>query len=85
MTTGLRTSDQKLLRELVERRNPALAHLLKTVSECSLGVEDAETLQMLVGDELLEVGIGADDIPTAYGLQLESLIDELGRAFIFTE
>jgi len=83
MRNGLRKSDEQLLRELVERRHPVLGHLLQKVAECSLGVEDAETLQMLVGDELLEVGVGADDIPTSYGMQLESLIDELGRAFIF--
>jgi len=71
-----------LLIKCLEIRNPSLIPLITS------GVNDHYTddfyndLRSIVGDELCDKGFQPDDEPNDYGLELEALIDEIGRLFM---
>lgn len=66
-----------LLLEIVQRRDPPAHFLLDRLG--SLSDHERETLRSLLADELVETGLGPDDEPNARGIELEDLIDRLGR------
>jgi hypothetical protein len=68
-----------LLRLTVERHVPELFPLVDTVGKTPLNETDREALRGVVLTEFLAAGLGSDDEPTPYGLELEELIDALGR------
>lgn len=68
-----------LLRITVQRHVPALCPLVDTVGKTPLNKTDREALRQVVLSEFLTAGLGSDDEPTSYGLELEALIDALGH------
>jgi len=69
----------QLLREIVERRAPALLSFLHDRGRVQLSAEHREELRGVLAEELIEMGLGRDDEPTPYGQVVESLIDWLGH------
>jgi hypothetical protein len=79
MGKGLNRDEHKLLRELVSRRDDSALPLIDSLLERRLTQDEREILRGLVADELVEQGLDEHDEPTAYGLQMERLIDALGH------
>jgi hypothetical protein len=70
-----------LLRSVVDRHNPHLVPLIDIIGGRPLSKDDREALRGAVASELT-ITSGAFDSeyePTPYGLELEALIDALGR------
>ena len=77
--SSLASGNLALLQSVVERREPALVTLIDDLGQRSLVDSDREALRHVVLSEFLDRGLGADDEPTPYGLELEDLIDILGN------
>jgi hypothetical protein len=77
--SSLSASMMALLRRSVERHEPELLSLVDEMGGHPLDVTDREALRGAVLSEFLAAGTGGDDEPTAYGLELEALIDALGH------
>lgn len=73
--SNLSISSQKLLREVLTRRNPALLKEMKGIARPPHELVDE--LCELVTDEFSATGLRSDDEPNERGLRLETLIDEL--------
>jgi hypothetical protein len=73
----LSSDHQKLLLDIIARRDKALASVLR--AEGTLQRENIERLTETVAAELVDRGLDVNDEPTSYGLQIESLIDALNR------
>ena len=71
-----------LLKKCLEKRNPSLIKLIESDSCNDYSVEFYNDLRQIVGDELIDNGFKPDWGPNEYGLELEDLIDELGRLFM---
>ena len=74
----LSLSDLDLLRSVIERTNPALTQLVKTLPEISLSPAEIEEIREVLAAELSQRGLDDQDEPNAYGLQMEDLIDKVG-------
>jgi hypothetical protein len=75
--TRLSANELTLLHEIIERWQPALLELL---SRPSLTDEEREELRGALAEELVASGLNkADQEPNSYGLQIEDLIDKIGR------
>jgi hypothetical protein len=68
-----------ILRDAVHRHSPAMASRLGTLGAIALNDEEREALRNAVLRELLESGLGDDDEPNGRGLDLEAIVDDLGR------
>lgn len=68
-----------LLRLTVQHHIPELLPLVDTVGRTPLSETDREALRNIVLSEFLSAGVGSDDTPTSYGLELEDPIDALGH------
>jgi hypothetical protein len=69
----------RLLREVILKQQPSLLSLLDVLNVSSLTVEQRESLREAVAAELCVTGLDKNDEPNDRGLQLEALIDYLGR------
>lgn len=76
----LKQSELDMLKKCVSKWNNKLMWVLET-TEYIREPAIINELRSLVGDELIEQGLENDN-PTPYGLQLETLIDKLGRIFL---
>ena len=70
-----------LLQKCIQIHNPSLAWLVESDESITLDEKLGNELRELVGDELMLNGLDGD-IPNKYGLELETLIDELGHLII---
>ncbi len=68
-----------LLQNVLERHGPDLIPLIDILGAYPLTMDDREVLRGAVADELISNGLDSKDEPTPFGLQLEELIDALGR------
>jgi hypothetical protein len=73
----MNADEQRLLRDVVNRRAP---HLLWVLDAASLPADTVLEVQSLLASELLEYGLKADDEPNTYGLQIDHLIGSLGMS-----
>jgi hypothetical protein len=81
MTAGHRREPKlQILREIVSRRAPGLTGLLTHVGAAPLTADQRDQLRSVLADEFVERGLREDDEPNAYGLQVEDLIDLVGRS-----
>lgn len=74
---GESTDPSVLLRQVIGRRDPALAAILE--SGRSLSDHERELLRSIIADELVERGLDERDEHTRYGQALEDVIDHIGH------
>jgi len=72
-----------LLRQCLYAHNPSLIPHVESCDGDSFTDEFYNKLRDIVGTEFCERGLQPDDEPNEYGLELEALIDEIGRLFMF--
>jgi hypothetical protein len=72
-----------LLKSCLEKHNPSLISIVESSREDEYTVEFYNQLREIVGDELLAKGFNQDYEPNSYGSELEKLIDEIGRLFLY--
>ena len=72
----------KLLLKCLKVHRPDLVWIVASDKEININQKIGNELREAVGDELISNGFKVDGSPNPYGLQLESLIDEIGRLFI---
>lgn len=71
-----------LLKSCLEKHNPSLIPIIES-SDCDeYTIEFYNQLREIVGDELIARGFEHDYEPNPYGMELEKLIDEIGRLFL---
>lgn len=71
----------KLLKKCLEYHNPSLIPFLESDSE-HYTMDFYNELRQSIGDELCIKGFQSNWEPNEYGLELENLIDEIGRLFM---
>ena len=71
-----------LLKGCLEKHNPSLITIIESSGEDEHTVEFYNQLREIVGDELIARGFNKDYEPNSYGIELEKLIDEIGRLFL---
>lgn len=76
------TESAKLLLKCLKAHRPDMTWVITSGEEVDIDQKLGNDLREAVGDELISNGFKVDNNPTPYGLQLESLIDEIGRLFI---
>ena len=76
---NLRTESLSLIKKCLEKRNPSLIKFIESESFNDYSVEFYNELKQIVGDELIASGFKSNWEPNEYGLELENLIDEIGR------
>lgn len=76
----LKKESVRLLKKCLKRQNPDLLHVLEK-NENDFNEEIYNNLREIVCSELLENGF-RNEQPNEYGIELENLIDELGRLFM---
>jgi hypothetical protein len=63
--------------EIVSRRNPSLASVLKHATDLlALGHEARKNIASVLSDEFSEFGLEEDGEPNKYGIEIELLIGE---------
>jgi len=72
----------KLLRRCLKNHNPSLIPLIESRDHDNYTVGLYNELREIVGDELVAKGFQSNWEPTEYGMELENLIDEIGRLFM---
>jgi hypothetical protein len=72
-----------LLKSCLEKHNPTLIQIVESSGEDEYTVEFYNQLREIVGDELIARGFNQDYQPNPYGIELEKLIDEIGRLFLY--
>jgi hypothetical protein len=70
---------KELLRQAVCQHDPALGSRLDTLGSVALTEEEREALRKTVLQELLATGLDDADEPNERGLDLEAVVDDLGR------
>lgn len=80
LSTRRDTQKQRRLYAIVERRKPDLLPIVASIRVIALTLSARDQLQELLADELVEAGLDQQDEPTAYGLEIEDLIDWVGKA-----
>jgi len=68
-----------LLQQAVARHKPELDQRAATIGIVPLSDEERETLREALTSEFVATGLEENDEPNARGLELEGLIDDLGR------
>jgi hypothetical protein len=71
-----------LLRKILEEHNSGLVSIIEQGHDSDLNEEFYNELRDIVLDELLLKGFEKNSTPTKYGIELENLIDEIGRLFL---
>jgi len=79
---NLSAKSLNLLRKCLEYRNPSLIPIIESDNEVSYAADFYNELRQIVGDELAAYGFRPNWGPNEYGLELENLIDEIGRLFM---
>lgn len=69
----------RLLRRVLEAQQPALLSLVDGMGERRLSDAEREVLRGEIATALVNEGLDLHDEPTAYGLDLEGIIDWLGH------
>lgn len=69
----------ELLRESLKSNRPDLMWVIEKEEIIDLDIPLANELRDIVGDELVKRGLKEDDEPNSLGLELEDLIDCIGR------
>ena len=69
-----------LLRECLMSRRPDLLWVLD--NETNIDETLGNELREIVNEEFLEKGLNKNDEPNELGMELESLIDKIGRCFM---
>ena len=68
---------EKLLAQVISKRNPDLIRLLENVNDLELDDLQRDELREAVADEFIETGLEENDEPNKRGLLLEDLIGRL--------
>ena len=79
---SLKTDSINLLYDCLRKQRPNLLWVLECKELINIDHNLGNQLRDAVGDELLIYGFNGDE-PNQYGILLESLIDEIGRLFIY--
>ena len=79
---GLTENGFKLLRECVTKHNPSLLPSIESDDNSTYTADFYNELRDIVGSEFCDKGLQPNSEPNAYGLELENLIDEIGRLFM---
>jgi hypothetical protein len=79
MAKPLKPKEMDLLREVLNRVQPARDDLRAAAEANTLTREEREDLCGLINAEFLHTGLGADNEPTTRGLELEALLDTVNR------
>lgn len=66
-----------ILREIISERRPDLIQAINASGP--LSDEERDSLRQALTDELVASGLREDDEPNERGLQIEELIDRVGR------
>jgi len=74
-----------LLEEVVRKRNREVAALVLAGEFGRLNARDYGEIQLSLGKELSETGLGEDDEPNKRGHEIESLIDWVGARIRWAE
>ena len=77
MPLRLSQEQEKLLAEVVSKRNPQLTSLVEEVNDIELTDSQRDELREAVADEFIETGLEENDEPNKRGLLLEDLIGRL--------
>lgn len=72
----------ELLRESLKSNRPDLMWVIQKEEVIDLTISLANELREAVGEELVKRGLKEDDEPNSLGLELEDLIDYIGRLAI---
>ncbi len=75
----LTPDEEELLRHAVTTHNLQLLYLLSEISQRPLTADERDELRGALAEELTAAGLDTEYEPTPYGLELENLIDALGR------
>ena len=78
----LNEKSMELLRKCLEIHRPSLIPVIESSSNNDYTMDFYNELRNIVGTELCDKGFQPDDEPNKYGLELEALIDEIGRLFM---
>lgn len=68
-----------LLQQAVARHKPEFDQRAATIGIVPLSDEERETLREALTSEFLATGLEGNDEPNVRGIELEDLIDDLGR------
>jgi len=79
MISSLPSNLAPLLEEIIRLHYPKMSEILESPQDVCLTPEQIFNLQQSLGTELCETGLRGDDEPNRRGLQLEELIDWLGK------
>jgi len=71
-----------LLKQCLESHDPSLIPLIESDNDSLYTVDFYNELRQIVGNELIAKGFQPNWEPNEYGLELENLIDEIGRLFM---
>jgi len=72
----------ELLKKCLENHKPSLIPVIESDTGSDYTADFYNELRDVVGDELCAKGFQQDWEPNEYGLELEALIDEIGRLFM---
>jgi hypothetical protein len=72
-----------LLLKCLQAHNPSLVWVVESNETVNVDEKLGNELRESVGDEFMVNGLEIDSEPNSYGLELEALIDELGRLFMY--
>ncbi|MBP8641218.1 MAG: hypothetical protein KBI01_10050 [Oscillospiraceae bacterium] len=78
----LNKQQMDLLKKCLQKHSPGLITIIENPDSQNYSVEFYNQLRAIIGNELVISGLNEDDEPNEYGLNLESLIDEIGRLFL---
>jgi hypothetical protein len=73
----------ELLRTCLSVHKPELLYVIDSTEEIHVDRALGNKLRSAVGNEFCREGLLANSEPNEYGLELEDLIDELGRLFVY--
>lgn len=71
----------ELLKKILAERKPDLVWTIEEKKSDEFDEAQYNELRDIVSDELVQKGF-IYDVPTKYGIELENLIDEIGRLFL---
>lgn len=71
-----------MLKQCLESHRPDLLWILSNPKKTCLDEELGNECRVAVLDEFLEKGLNDDDQPNKLGLELETLIDQIGNNFM---
>lgn len=76
----LEAEQLKLLHETLSNHRPDLLWVINNLEKIDENI--GNEIRDAINDEFLKSGIGIGDKPNTRGLQLENLIDQIGRIFM---